>query len=88
MEGLFCPVRNYCRHLSAMANGPQQSPVTVGAEDARDVYTPLVHEILQICAGTGAPAEEKACHAQIIRVGLVADTLTSNMLINMCYNCG
>ncbi|KAB2637645.1 pentatricopeptide repeat-containing protein [Pyrus ussuriensis x Pyrus communis] len=88
LEGLFFPVRNYCRHLSAIANGPQQSPVTVGAEDARDVCTPLVHEILQICAGTGAPAEGKACHAHIIRAGLVADTLTSNMLINMCYKCG
>lgn len=32
--------------------------------------------------------EGKACHAQIIRVGLQSDTLTSNMLINMYSKCG
>ncbi|TQD77212.1 hypothetical protein C1H46_037269 [Malus baccata] len=88
LEGIYCPVRNYYRHLSAIANGPQESPVTVGSEAARDAYPPLVHEILQICAGTGAPAEGKACHAHIIRFGLTADTLTSNMLINMYSKCG
>ncbi|KAM1320499.1 hypothetical protein ACFX14_005538 [Malus domestica] len=88
LEGIYCPVRNYYRHLSAIANGPQESPVTVGSEAARDAYPPPVHEILQICAGTGAPAEGKACHAHIIRFGLTADTLTSNMLINMYSKCG
>ncbi|KAK6929047.1 Pentatricopeptide repeat [Dillenia turbinata] len=32
--------------------------------------------------------EGKACHAQIVRAGLQADTITSNMLINLYSKCG
>ena len=49
---------------------------------------PLLHEVLQICSRTGAIMEGKACHSQIIRIGFQANTLTSNMLINMYSNCG
>ncbi|KAF3434462.1 hypothetical protein FNV43_RR25565 [Rhamnella rubrinervis] len=49
---------------------------------------PDLHGILQRCAKTGATMDGKACHAQITHYGLQADTLTSNMLINMYSKCG
>lgn len=48
---------------------------------------PLLHQTLQRSARTGSTMEGKACHAQIITIGLRADTLTSNMLINMYSKC-
>lgn len=51
-------------------------------------HTSLLHQILQSSARTGSPMEGKACHAQIIHVGLQSDTVTSNMLINMYSKCG
>ncbi|KAL6289230.1 hypothetical protein ACE6H2_006740 [Prunus campanulata] len=91
-EGIYNTAQNYHRKFSAITRGaradrprPQECLVLV---EARDTYTPLLHQILQSCARTGAPMEGKACHGQIIRVGLQADTLTSNMLINMYSKCG
>ena len=49
---------------------------------------PLLHETMQRCARTHTVAEGKACHAQIITIGLRSDTLTSNMLINLYSKCG
>lgn len=46
-----------------------------------------LHYLLQLCAKTGSSMGGRACHAQIIRIGLEMDILTSNMLINMYSKC-
>ncbi|BFG20966.1 hypothetical protein CerSpe_072400 [Prunus speciosa] len=91
MEGIYNIAQNYHRKFSAITRGaradrPRTQECLVLVE-ARDTYTPLLHQILQSCARTGTPMEGKACHGQIVRVGLQTDTLTSNMLINMYSKC-
>ncbi|CAB4299208.1 unnamed protein product [Prunus armeniaca] len=91
-EGIYNTAQNYHRKFSAIAKGaradrPRHQECLVLVE-TRDTYTPLLHQIFQSCARTGAPMEGKACHGQIIRVGLQAGTLTSNILINMYSKCG
>ncbi|KAH1231179.1 Pentatricopeptide repeat-containing protein, mitochondrial [Glycine max] len=46
-----------------------------------------LHYLLQLCAKTGSSMGGRACHAQIIRIGLEMDILTSTMLINMYSKC-
>ncbi|XP_020213429.1 pentatricopeptide repeat-containing protein At5g04780, mitochondrial [Cajanus cajan] len=46
-----------------------------------------LHYLLQLCAKTRSSIGGRACHAQIIRIGLDMDILTSNMLINMYSKC-
>jgi pentatricopeptide repeat protein len=70
----------YCRHFSVLAN---VKPLSTSA-----THVSSLHEMLQLFARTRAPMEGKACHAQIIYVGLQTDVLTSNMLINMYAKCG
>ncbi|XVE71780.1 hypothetical protein DITRI_Ditri10aG0179100 [Diplodiscus trichospermus] len=47
-----------------------------------------LHAVLQVCARNKAAIEGKACHAQAIRLGLLQDTTTSNILINMYCKSG
>lgn len=81
------------RYFSVLANARPLSD-TIEPEDivfvglSSSAHVSRLHEYLQLSARTRAPMEGKACHAQIIRVGLQADTLTSNMLINMYSKCG
>ncbi|KAL2324047.1 hypothetical protein Fmac_023105 [Flemingia macrophylla] len=46
-----------------------------------------LHYLLQLCAKTRSSIGGRACHAQIICMGLEMDILTSNMLINMYSKC-
>lgn len=74
------------RKLSVLANVELERPTTPKIfiwVTPTTTQLPLLHEILQRCAKTGAVMEGKACHAQIIQLGSLADTITSNMLINM-----
>lgn len=81
----------YRRKFSAISNAKADRP---GGQEwlvwfsTSATHISLLHQILQSSARTGSPMEGKACHAQIIRVGLQSDTLTSNMLINMYSKCG
>ncbi|KAL9247630.1 hypothetical protein vseg_021043 [Gypsophila vaccaria] len=47
-----------------------------------------LQNFLQYCARNSLLVEGKACHAQLIQAALWADTITSNMLINMYCKCG
>jgi pentatricopeptide repeat protein len=84
------------RCFSVLANARSQSSnpepedlVYVGTSTtATTRHVSSLHGLVQLCARTRANMEGKACHAQVIRVGLQADTLTSNMLINMYSKCG
>lgn len=79
------------RKFSAISNvklGGTKTPVCNFWVDQRVDPVPLLHEILQSCSRTGAIMGGKACHSQIICIGFQANTLTSNMLINMYSKCG
>lgn len=78
------------RHLLAIANAMAERPsskelVWVGI---RATHVSELQHLLQSSARNRAAIEGMACHAQIIRVGLRADTITSNMLMNMYSKCG
>ncbi|KAI3734607.1 hypothetical protein L6452_14079 [Arctium lappa] len=64
---------------------PEKTPLWVRTYPTR---LSSVHQILQKCAREKFPMEGMACHGCIIQYGLWADTLTSNMLINMYSKCG
>ncbi|KAG6677611.1 hypothetical protein I3843_14G035500 [Carya illinoinensis] len=92
-RGLQVDFGLHYRYFSVSANVRAQSPnaepedlVHEGTSDTTHVSG--LHKLLQLFARTRAPIEGKACHAKIIHVGLQADTLTSNMLINMYSKCG
>ncbi|ONI21509.1 LOW QUALITY PROTEIN: hypothetical protein PRUPE_2G071000 [Prunus persica] len=60
-EGIYNTAQNYHRKFSAIAKGaranrPRHQECLVLVE-TRDTYTPLLHQILQSCARTGAPME-------------------------------
>ncbi|KAL6327902.1 hypothetical protein AAG906_027309 [Vitis piasezkii] len=78
------------RHLLAISNAMAEIPsskefVWVGI---RATYVSELQHLLQSSARNRAAIEGMACHAQIVRVGLGADTITSNMLMNMYSKCG
>lgn len=78
------------RHLLAIANAMAERPsskelVWVGI---RATHVSELQHLLQSSARNRAAIEGMACHAQIVRVGLGADTITSNMLMNMYSKCG
>lgn len=58
------------------------------SEDFFDTHLSYVHELLKLCAKRRLFLQGKACHAQILVMGLQKDTLTSNILINMYSKCG
>ncbi|XP_009758855.1 pentatricopeptide repeat-containing protein At5g04780, mitochondrial-like [Nicotiana tabacum] len=49
---------------------------------------PFLHRTVQECAKERAAMNGKSVHSQIIKFGYEADTLTTNMLINMYSKCG
>lgn len=57
-------------------------------KDFYNTYVSYVLEILKLCAKRRLFLQGKACHAQILLMGLKTDTLTSNILINMYSKCG
>ncbi|KAK6138024.1 hypothetical protein DH2020_028220 [Rehmannia glutinosa] len=54
----------------------------------RATFLQIQQTLIQKCARLRAILQGKSCHAQIIHFGLQADTLTSNMLINLYSKCG
>ncbi|XP_023752420.1 pentatricopeptide repeat-containing protein At5g04780, mitochondrial [Lactuca sativa] len=64
---------------------PQETPSYVPTYPIR---LSVLHQILQKCARESLPMEGMACHGCLIQYGLWANTLTSNMLINMYSKCG
>lgn len=58
------------------------------SEDFYATHFSYVHELLKLCAKRRLPIQGKACHAQILLMGLQKDTSTSNILINMYSKCG
>ncbi|XP_031374850.1 pentatricopeptide repeat-containing protein At5g04780, mitochondrial isoform X1 [Punica granatum] len=83
---LCCP-----RYLSAVPTAQEldqplkNSPVP---EDGVAAHVQKLNQILQSCARNGDAIEGKACHAQVIHLGLHSDTLTANILVNMYSKCG
>uniref|UniRef100_A0ACD5Y4N0 Uncharacterized protein n=1 Tax=Avena sativa TaxID=4498 RepID=A0ACD5Y4N0_AVESA len=47
-----------------------------------------LHELMQLCAKRRSLLVGKSCHGLAIHFGLVADTLTCNILINLYTKCG
>ncbi|KAL9165192.1 hypothetical protein ABFS82_06G154800 [Erythranthe guttata] len=80
-----------CRSISSTCTAKYEPPIQ--EEDrvwvcTRSTFLQIQQTIIQKCAKKGAIAQGKSCHSQIIHFGLQADTLTSNMLINMYSKCG
>ncbi|XP_023550936.1 pentatricopeptide repeat-containing protein At5g04780, mitochondrial isoform X3 [Cucurbita pepo subsp. pepo] len=57
-------------------------------EDFCRTHVSYVLELLKLCAKRRLFLQGKACHARILLMGLQAETLTSNILINMYSKCG
>ncbi|KAK4403964.1 Pentatricopeptide repeat-containing protein, mitochondrial [Sesamum angolense] len=81
----------HCRSISLISTAELEPPT----QEADHVWVCTRADFLQIqqslirkCAKRRAFMQGKSCHAQIIHFGLQADTLTSNMLINMYSKCG
>ncbi|XP_031286785.1 pentatricopeptide repeat-containing protein At5g04780, mitochondrial [Pistacia vera] len=87
----YSEVNLYHRNLSTL---PDPKPLPPIQQDhvwrAPNATTQLstLHAFFQLCARERALLQGKTCHAKIITVGLNADTLTSNMLINLYAKCG
>lgn len=74
------------RHLNTMGERPtSEELVWTGI---RATHISELQHLLQCFARNREAIGGRACHAQIIRVGLGADTVTSNMLMNMYSKCG
>ncbi|KAL4033428.1 hypothetical protein IC575_006515 [Cucumis melo] len=58
------------------------------SKDFNATHVSYVHEILKLCAKRKLFLQGKACHAQILLMGLKTDLLTSNILINTYSKCG
>nr|POE86141.1 pentatricopeptide repeat-containing protein [Quercus suber] len=87
---LWCSFGPHYRHFSVLANVKPQCPTL---EDlvyvsARVAHVSSLHEMLQLFARTRVPMKGKACHAQVVCVGLQTDIITANMLIAMYAKCG
>lgn len=87
---LYCSFGPHYRHFSVLANVKPQSPTLEDLvyASARVAHVSSLHEMLQLFARTRVPMKGKACHAQVICVGLQADIITANMLIAMYAKCG
>ncbi|XP_038691702.1 pentatricopeptide repeat-containing protein At5g04780, mitochondrial [Tripterygium wilfordii] len=81
--------RNFWFHyksFSAAANAPtEENLVWVGTSATAKVS--YLHALLQFCARERLPMEGKACHAQILHIGLQNNALTSNILTNLYSKC-
>lgn len=79
------------RNLSLAANlefeEAAQEPEGFWVQE-RATQLPTLQNIIKICATRKNIREGMTCHGRIIRQGFGADTLTSNMLINMYSKCG
>ncbi|KAK6144224.1 hypothetical protein DH2020_021044 [Rehmannia glutinosa] len=81
----------YYRCISSISTAQLDPPIQ--EEDhvwvcTRATFLQIQQTLIQKCARRRAISQGKSCHAQIIHFGLQADTLTSNMLINLYSKCG
>lgn len=78
------------RYLSAVPKAQELGQPSKNCPISGDwiaVRVKEIHRILQSCARNGISTEGRACHAQIVQLGLQSDALTSNILINMYAKC-
>ncbi|XP_016450329.2 pentatricopeptide repeat-containing protein At5g04780, mitochondrial-like [Nicotiana tabacum] len=81
------------RNLSSVADATLQKAAEEEEFDSvwkcKDTnILPFLHRTVQECAKERAAMNGKCVHSQIIKLGYEADTLTTNMLINMYSKCG
>ncbi|KAL6524669.1 hypothetical protein OROMI_007098 [Orobanche minor] len=91
MKALWRINKIHTRSISSICTAQLDSPIQV--EDhfwvcTRGTFLQIQHTLIKKCARLRAIMQAKSCHAQIIHFGLQADTLTSNMMINMYSKCG
>ncbi|XWS70921.1 hypothetical protein CRYUN_Cryun03dG0092000 [Craigia yunnanensis] len=82
----------HCKNYSAgvAAAFQLEAPIPEDLSWRKMCNTPVsyLHAVLQLCARNRTPIQGKACHAQAIRFGLLEDTTTSNILVNMYSKSG
>ncbi|KAI3470626.1 hypothetical protein Pfo_027289 [Paulownia fortunei] len=94
MKALYRSTKSYTTHyrsISSICTAQFDQPIQ--EEDhvwvcTRATFLQIQQTLIQKCARQRADIQGKSCHAQIIHFGLQADTLTSNMLINLYSKCG
>lgn len=83
----FLSLRLCTSHFSSASSSVVESE-KASTEDFNATHVAYVHKLLKLCAKRRLFLQGKACHAQILLMGLQEDTLTSNILINMYSKCG
>ena len=92
-ENLCYTYSLHCKNFSAVgvaAAFQLETPIPEDLSWRKMCNTPVsyLHAVLQLCARNRTPNQGKACHAQAIRFGLLEDTTTSNILVNMYCKSG
>ncbi|KAL8242128.1 hypothetical protein R6Q59_012430 [Mikania micrantha] len=79
------------KNLSSVATATDEHG-SIWTHHETPIWVPIclskLHQILQKCAKEKFLIEGMACHGYIIQYGLMDNTLTSNMIINMYSKCG
>lgn len=84
-SGLCFAARSFCDKLN-LRSGIKGDRVVRFDRNLIDVFA--LHELLQQCANRRYLLVGKSCHGLAIHLGLVTDTITSNILINFYTKCG
>ncbi|CAK7325203.1 unnamed protein product [Dovyalis caffra] len=96
MLRIICKIKRFnasfivsCKHFCSLVNATKKTETITQHDLFFDVTkVSKLHSLLQFCAKNRESIKGKACHGQVIRLGLETDTLTSNMLMNVYSKCG
>ncbi|KAK1628568.1 hypothetical protein QYE76_002883 [Lolium multiflorum] len=84
-SGLYLAARFFCSKWSH-TNSLKDKWLARIDRNSIDVFA--LHERMQLCAKRRSLLVGKSCHGLAVQLGLVADTLTCNILINLYTKCG
>lgn len=84
-SGIYFATRAFCDKPNHRIVHKDKNLVRV-ERDLIDAFT--LHELLQLCAKRRSLLVGKSCHGLAIHFGLVTDTVTCNILINLYTKCG
>ncbi|CDO99924.1 unnamed protein product [Coffea canephora] len=87
LENLYLKFRHRNLSLAANLTIDELTQEQVRVWDHNNIPILTLQYLVQKCARERTIWEGKSCHAQIIRLGFLADNLTFNMLINMYTKC-
>ncbi|XP_062204556.1 pentatricopeptide repeat-containing protein At5g04780, mitochondrial-like isoform X2 [Phragmites australis] len=84
-SGLYFAARSFCNKLNHISALKEKRPVRF---DRNSIHVFALHELLQLCAKRRSLLVGKGWHGLAIHFGLVTDTITCNILINLYTKCG